>query len=135
MNTNGTLHVRVAAVVLICAASVIVPSAQTPPHDPEWTAPAEYDALTNPLATRPDTAAGGAKLFAQRCASCHGRDGRGTRKAPDLANAAVQQQPDGSLFWKISSGNTRTGMPAFSFLPELQRWQLVLHVRSFAPAR
>jgi hypothetical protein len=44
----------------------------------------------------------------------------------------VQSQSDGELYWKISSGNTRRGMPSFSFLPELERWQLVLLVRSFA---
>jgi hypothetical protein len=41
----------------------------------------------------------------------------------------VQAQSDGALFWKISSGNTHSGMPAFSFLPEPQRWQLVLRLR------
>jgi ribosomal protein S6E (S10) len=44
----------------------------------------------------------------------------------------VQQQSDGALFWKISGGNSRQGMPAFSFLPEPQRWQLVLHIRASA---
>ena len=44
-------------------------------------------------------------------------------------SADVQVQTDGALFWKISSGNTRAGMPTFSFLPEPQRWQLVLYLR------
>jgi hypothetical protein len=47
----------------------------------------------------------------------------------------VEAETDGALFWKVSSGNSHSGMPAFSFLPELQRWQLVLHVRSLASAR
>jgi len=34
------------------------------------------------------------------------------------------------LFWKISTGNTRGGMPSFSFLPDTQRWQLVMHLRA-----
>ncbi|HYU78073.1 MAG TPA: hypothetical protein VEK56_03750 [Vicinamibacterales bacterium] len=37
----------------------------------------------------------------------------------------MQAQGDGALFWKISSGNTRAGMPSFGFLPEAQRWQVV----------
>ena len=41
----------------------------------------------------------------------------------------VQAQTDGALFWKIASGNTRRGMPTFSYLPEPQRWQLVLALR------
>ena len=99
-----------------------------------WVAPAEQASKPNPLASRPHTAAGGAKVFRQRCTTCHGDDGRGTTKAPDLTGPDVQQQSDGALFWKISSGNTHAGMPAFSFLPDLQRWQLVLHVRSLGRA-
>jgi hypothetical protein len=45
----------------------------------------------------------------------------------------VQEQSDGVLFWKITTGNTRRGMPTFSFLPESQRWQLVLHIHRLAP--
>jgi len=103
-------------------------------EDAKWTAPAEAAQRANPLANRPDAEAGGRKLFLQRCASCHGDDARGGDKGPDLTAADVQAQSDGALFWKITHGNTRTGMPTFSFLPEIQRWQLVLHVRTTAGA-
>ena len=115
----------VAAIVLLCAVSV---TAQIRERDPEWIAPSAAAARTNPLAHRPEAVAGGQKLFQQRCESCHGEDGRGSSKGPDLAQA-VQSQTDGELFWKISSGNTRRYMPSFSNLPELQRWQLVLTLR------
>jgi mono/diheme cytochrome c family protein len=95
-----------------------------------WVAPARANAMTNPVANRPDATAGGSKLFQERCSACHGDDARGTPRGPDLAKAGVQSQSDGALFWKISSGNTRTGMPAFSFLPPTHRWQLVLHLRA-----
>jgi mono/diheme cytochrome c family protein len=101
-------------------------------RDATWLAPAAEASKPNPLATRTDVAAGGRKLFHQRCSTCHGEDGRGTQRAPDLSQLAVQGQSDGALFWKISGGNSRQGMPAFSFLPEPQRWQLVLHVRAVA---
>lgn len=113
----------------ICAAVVTITAAQEPRIWPAWTAPISAERRVNPLNARPDTAAGGAKLFRARCQSCHGRDGSGTSRGPNLTTRRVQAQADGSLFWKISSGNTRTGMPAFSGLPELQRWQLVLFVR------
>lgn len=100
--------------------------------DREWFAPPSADAKTNPLAKSSEAVAGGRKLFHQRCGTCHGDDARGTSRAPDLTAADVQAQSDGALFWKITSGNTRTGMPTFSFLPELQRWQLVLHIRAHA---
>jgi mono/diheme cytochrome c family protein len=101
-------------------------------HDATWLAPLEEASKLNPLAARTDAVAGGRKLFHQRCSTCHGEDGHGTTKAPDLTQPAVQEQSDGALFWKISGGNSRQGMPAFSFLPELQRWQLVLRVRAAA---
>src|SRR2546423_15542238 len=99
-------------------------------RDIEWVAPAGAAARPNPLASRIDLAAGGKKIFSQRCAECHGAEARGTDRAPDLTAGDVQEQSDGALFWKISSGNTRTGMPSFSFLPEAQRWQLVLSLRA-----
>ena len=103
-------------------------------HGSRWVAPPEQAAKANPLSARPDAAAGGKKLFQQRCSTCHGEDAAGTADAPDLTRSAMQRQSDGTLFWKISSGNTRTGMPSFSFLPPLQRWQLVLYIRSRANA-
>jgi mono/diheme cytochrome c family protein len=103
-------------------------------RDAGWTAPARQAARTNPFAGRTDVQVlrGGNKLFHERCSACHGEDARGTDRGPNLTTPTVQAQSDGALFWKISSGNTRTGMPTFSFLPELQRWQLVMHVRAHA---
>jgi mono/diheme cytochrome c family protein len=106
--------------------------AQARDRDTTWVAPADESTKMNPLADRPDAAAGGRKVFQQRCAACHGAEGSGTPKAPGLTGDDVQAQTDGALFWKISSGNARAGMPAFSFLPEPQRWQLVLHLRALA---
>jgi mono/diheme cytochrome c family protein len=102
--------------------------------DDQWTVPPNAARRLNPLVNRSETEAGGRKLFQQRCATCHGKDGRGSSKAPDLTRAEVQLQTDGALFWKISGGNPRLGMPTFSFLPEAQRWQLVLHLRVLAMA-
>jgi len=127
---------RAAAITLVLLINHLTLEAQTSstrPHDSTWVAPAGATAKSNPLATRADAAAGGRKLFAQRCASCHRDDGRGSEKAPDLTQPDVQMQSDGALFWKISSGNTRRGMPTFSFLPEPQRWQLVMHLRELGP--
>ena len=112
---------------------VVAFAVQTYERDTVWVAPPEQASRVNPLASRTDISAGGAKLFRHRCRGCHGDAGRGSSKAPDLTTSDVQSQSDGSLFWKISSGNTHEGMPAFSFLPEPQRWQLVMYVRKLAP--
>ncbi len=124
---------RITLLLGLALATALRAYAQAPeihPRDPEWIAPVAASTKVNPLANRPETADGGKKLFAQRCSTCHGGDGRGGERAPDLTTADVQAQRDGALFWKISGGNARGGMPAFSFLPELQRWQLVMHIRT-----
>ena len=101
--------------------------------DPTWRAPAEASEKTNPLADRPELAAGGKKLFTRSCVECHGKSGEGLKKAADLQLSVVQGQSDGALFWKITNGNPDRGMPSFSRLPELQRWQIVLHLRTLKP--
>jgi mono/diheme cytochrome c family protein len=120
-----------AAVLLACAAIAFAQEAT--PLDPHWTVPEKAAQRSNPLREKPELAAGGRKIFDRNCVQCHG-DEKHERKnnAPDLASALVQQESDGALFWRISSGNARKGMPAFSSLPEAQRWQLVLYIRSLA---
>jgi mono/diheme cytochrome c family protein len=105
-------------------------------QDPKWQAPPEAANRANPLASRPDTATGGQKLFRRNCVECHGADGSGLAKkhAADLQLNSVQQQSDGVLFWKMTNGNPDRGMPSFSKLPELQRWQIVLYLRTLKPA-
>src|SRR5260370_31637669 len=51
----------------------------------------------------------------------------------DLNLPVGQPQSDGTLFWKITDGNASRGMPSFSKLPELQRWQIVLYIRALKP--
>jgi len=104
--------------------------------DPTWRAPEAVSAKPNPLAHKPWAAAGGKKLFLRSCAECHDKDGNGLVKkhSADLQLPVVQQQSDGALFWKITNGNTGRGMPSFSKLPELERWQLVLFIRTLKPA-
>ncbi len=121
------------AALLFCAGLV---AAQNPAYqpDPAWQPPAAAAARTNPLAGSPELAAGGRKLFQRNCAQCHGAEGQGMKKAADLQLPVVQQQTDGALFWKITNGNSRRGMPSFSGLPEMQRWQIVLFLRTVPQA-
>ena len=113
---------------------LIVPMAvaqnQNYQRDPSWRVPTEAIEKANPLAERPELAAGGKKLFTRNCVECHGKSGEGLKKASDLQLPVVQGQSDGALFWKITNGNPDRGMPSFSRLPELQRWQIVLYLRS-----
>jgi mono/diheme cytochrome c family protein len=103
--------------------------------DPNWSAPASAAQKLNPLADKPGATAGGKKLFLRNCVECHSKDGNGIAKkhSADLQLPVVQQQSDGALFWKITNGNTGRGMPSFSKLPEMERWQLVLFLRTLKP--
>ncbi len=59
----------------------------------------------------------GRKAFESVCASCHGLDGRGGERGPNIATrAAVQQLSDEETLHVLRSGIPEAGMPAFSAL-------------------
>jgi mono/diheme cytochrome c family protein len=93
-------------------------------------APEEAHERKNPFEGNPRALVVGRKLFEQHCSECHGKNAAGTRKAPSLLRDEVQQAPPGALFWILTNGVVRQGMPVWSKLPEQQRWQLVTFVRS-----
>jgi mono/diheme cytochrome c family protein len=68
------------------------------------------------------------------CAECHGEMAEGGKKAPSLLADEVQQAAPGALFWLLTNGVVRHGMPVWSKLPEPQRWQLVSYIKSLTPA-
>lgn len=120
-------------VALFSAAALVLAQNVNYQQDAKWRAPSEAVAKRNPLAEKPELAAGGRKLFARHCVECHGHSGEGLKKAADLQLGLVQEQSDGTLYWKITNGNPDRGMPSFSRLPELQRWQVVLYLRTLKP--
>ena len=120
---------RVLVAILVFCAGLLAQNIQYRP-DPSWRPPDTAAARANPLAGSPELAAGGRKLLQRHCAQCHGAQGQGLKNAADLQLPVVQQQGDGALFWKITNGNPRRAMPSFSGLPELQRWQIVLYLRT-----
>jgi len=85
----------------------------------------------NPLESDTDAVAAGGKLFEQHCAECHGLKAEGTKRAPSLLKPEVQQAPPGTIFWILTNGVVRHGMPVWSKLPEPQRWQIVAFLKSF----
>jgi len=124
-------------VLFIALAGALVAQNASYHQDPSWRPPADAASRTNPLAQKPEAAAGGEKLFKRNCVECHGPDGSGLAKknSADLLLPVVQSQSDGALFWKLTNGNTDRGMPSFSRLPEMQRWQLVLYMRTLRAAQ
>jgi len=93
-------------------------------------APQPARSRTNPFAGNPREAAAGGKLFEQHCAECHGAKAGGTRHGPSLRRAEVQQATPGTLFWILTNGVVRRGMPVWSKLPEQERWQIVTFLHS-----
>ena len=84
-----------------------------------------------------DSLQAGAEVYRQNCAVCHGRDGggdgpaaKGLKAKPanflDLEHSAIYGP--GEKFWIIGNGSGETGMPAFSHLGLVDRWNLVNHI-------
>ncbi len=87
--------------------------------------------------------AGGAALFPQHCAACHGAAGRGDGPAAaglpvppaDLTAAHLWMHADGELFWWLTHGieapEGGPAMPGFAgVLTPDQRWALIDYVRA-----
>ena len=95
--------------------------------------PAKDRARPNPYASDPDAALAGAKIFAEHCAACHGDDAQGkTGKhfRPNLHADRIKQATPGELFWLLTNGSQKNGMPSWSHLPDPQRWQLITYLKS-----
>lgn len=117
--------------VAIAQAQNVVPPAKDASVYAEISkAPMKAAARKNPLENDPDAIAAGAKLFELHCGECHGQTAEGGKKGPSLRADAVQQATPGTLFWLLTNGVVRKGMPVWSKLPEPQRWQLVSFIKS-----
>jgi mono/diheme cytochrome c family protein len=84
----------------------------------------------NPFEHNADAVAAGKNLFEQHCAECHGASAVGSKKAPSLRAVEIQSASPGAVFWILTNGVVRKGMPVWSKLPEPQRWQLVSFIQS-----
>ena len=105
------------------------------PSDKNWTAPPDAVARQNPKSGNADAVTAGQKVFLRSCAECHGEDGTGLQEGvSNLQSPDVQKQSDGALFWKVTTGNVKKGMPAFGKLEETDRWNVVSYLRTLKPA-
>lgn len=122
-----------AIVALLALSSITAPAwAQAP-----WTCPAAESAKKNPIA-KSDKAVkeGKEKVVEKACTACHGDSGKGdgpgaaalNPKPADWTSAKVQQQTDGCLFWKISTG--RGAMPPWAALSPDDRWEIIHYIRT-----
>jgi len=71
------------------------------------------------------------QAFAANCAGCHGLDGKGGERAPDIVTRPkVRELSDAQLFEILQIGVPRTSMPPFSYLGEPAIHSLVSHLRT-----
>src|SRR5215472_14917029 len=103
-------------------------------ESPLLKAPAEAATRQNPYAGNPEAILAGKKLFRHHCDECHGVNAEGTRRAPPLITPWVQGAQPGAIFWLLTNGNLRRGMPSWSELPPQRRWQIVTYLKSLGRA-
>jgi thiosulfate dehydrogenase len=98
----------------------------------------EARGLNSPLPANDENLAAGAALYAAHCQVCHGgAEGaassiaRGlTPNAPQLAKDGVEDDPEGTTYWKVAHGIRFTGMPSYrQSLSEREMWQIALFVK------
>ncbi len=105
--------------------------------------PAPYSNMQNPLPASAGNQQGGAELFQQFCATCHGSQGMGDGPAgkaltPRPANLTrfirmPMLSRDNYLMWTISDGGAqfKTAMPAFkSVISDEDRWRIIHFLRT-----
>jgi len=115
----------VCVLLVLCCALLFGGVLQSQDH--KSAQPAAANAPQQNVSSVPD----GEQIFATRCAGCHGLDGRGGERAPDIAtNAKTVQRSDEELFRIVREGLPGTGMPPFAALGDDGVRGVAAHLRS-----
>ncbi len=91
-------------------------------------------AQTSPSPAVPDPSnaarlAEGRQTFSATCAACHGLDGHGGERGPDIASRQVRKHSDEELSRTVRDGISETGMPNFAFLGDAKIAGLISYLR------
>jgi putative heme-binding domain-containing protein len=115
MRSPGRLSIVAAAPLVILLAAVSVAAAQAAKSSPNRSG---------------DVAARGKQLFSSSCAQCHGLDGKGSERAPNIADREnIQRLTDSQISHIIENGVPGTGMPAFHTFNSTQVRAVVGYLR------
>jgi cytochrome c oxidase cbb3-type subunit III len=78
----------------------------------------------------------GKQAFASTCSGCHGLDGKGGERAPNIADRPnVQRLSDAQIAHIVENGIPGTGMPAFHTLTVPQIKSIVSYLRTLQGAK
>jgi mono/diheme cytochrome c family protein len=140
LNTQLAPRVKLLAFLTAFLGSALLAVSEEQPGSKEkWTAPAAEARKKNPVAVSESTLAAGQKIYLKRCVECHGKTGNGD--GPDaadlgihpakLSDPTIQEQADGTLFWKITVG--KKPMPNYGTrLSPTDRWNVINYLRTLA---
>jgi cytochrome c oxidase cbb3-type subunit III len=97
-----------------------------------WAAHAQTSSQNaKPLQRDDSRIADGSKTFAATCAGCHGLDGRGGERGPNIATRQeVLRRSDAELLQTLRNGIPASGMPAFLQLGDGKLAQVVSYLRT-----
>ena len=126
------LSKRAVAVAVLSLFAIVTLKAEDKPFRD---APASAKVMKNPYEGQAEAATAGKTLYARNCLACHGKALQGTGNIPSLVSGKLHGVTPGEVFWFITKGSTDNGMPAWGFLPEQQRWQIVTYVEAMASGK
>ena len=96
-------------------------------------APSEAEHLKNPYGMHPP--ADGGQLYLRDCSACHGLRGEGVANIPGLIKGPTRSAPDGEVFWFVTQGDIKNGMPAWSSLSANERWEIVSYIKALGAGK
>lgn len=112
------------------ASILVVAWLAVPSHNRDLVGSAQAQA-PQPRADTSSASRSGEEIFATSCAGCHGLDGRGGERAPNIATRpVVQQLSDTDLLRIIQQGISGTGMPPFHSLQTPEVKAVVAYLRT-----
>ena len=138
MILHSPFRLSVAVLLTVLFASTLVVLGEERSKE-KWRAPAAEAQKKNPVAATESSLAAGRKIYSKTCVMCHGKTGDADGPAvielnihpAKLSDPKLATESDGSLFWKITTGNKP--MPAYGKrISETDRWNLVNYVRTLS---
>ena len=136
MILRSRFRLSVAVLFTVLIASALVALSEEPSKG-KWSAPAVEAQKKNPVAATEPSLAAGRKIYSKTCVMCHGKTGDADGPAvielnihpAKLSDPKLETEPDGSLFWKITTG--KKPMPTYGKrISDTDRWNLVNYIRT-----